>query len=108
MSSPRLTADQRVAGRGHLVCPTNCIRLRPVRCSGGQQGTSSAQITWLIANGQLEPGDRLPTVRRLAEHLSINLHTVRSAYQEAFDGLIPVLVGRMNLKPGTRCSRHSI
>jgi hypothetical protein len=28
-----------VAGRDHLVCPTNCLNLRSVRCSGGQQGT---------------------------------------------------------------------
>jgi LacI family repressor for deo operon, udp, cdd, tsx, nupC, and nupG len=38
------------------------------------------QLTWLIASAQLKPGDRLPTVRQMADHLSINLHTVRSAY----------------------------
>ena len=41
----------------------------------------SDQITWLIASGQLKPGDKLPTIRSLAEFLGINLHTVRSAYK---------------------------
>jgi LacI family transcriptional regulator len=50
-----------------------------------QQGVTLArqvkqQITWLIASGKIQPGDRLPSVRRLAEHLSINMHTVRNAY----------------------------
>lgn len=36
------------------------------------------QIAWLIASGKLKPGDTLPALRQLAQHLSINLHTVRS------------------------------
>jgi len=31
--------------------------------------------------GQLRPGDSLPSVRELAQALSINLHTARHAYQ---------------------------
>ncbi len=47
------------------------------------------QFTWQIAAGQLKPGDRLPSVRDLAQRLSINLHTVRSAYQRLeADGLV--------------------
>ena len=38
------------------------------------------QLTWLIASGQVQPGERLPAVRHLADHLGINLHTVRAAY----------------------------
>jgi LacI family transcriptional regulator len=39
------------------------------------------QFTWLIASGQLRPGDRLPSVRQLAAHLTISVNTVRSVYQ---------------------------
>ena len=39
------------------------------------------QITWLIAGGKLKPGESLPSVRQFSKHLSINLHTVRNAYQ---------------------------
>jgi DNA-binding LacI/PurR family transcriptional regulator len=40
------------------------------------------QLTWLIASGQIQPGDILPSVRSMASRLSVNLHTVRSAYQK--------------------------
>ena len=40
-----------------------------------------SQFTWLIVTGKLATGDRLPSVRTLADHLSININTVRSAYQ---------------------------
>jgi DNA-binding transcriptional regulator YhcF (GntR family) len=33
-----------------------------------------------IASGALQPGDRLPSVRNLAENLGINLHTVNKSY----------------------------
>lgn len=39
------------------------------------------QFIWLIASRQLHPGNRLPPVRELAKHLSININTVRTAYQ---------------------------
>ena len=46
------------------------------------------QFTWLIASGQLRPGDSLPSVRQLAGHLSISVNTVRSVYQKLeVDGL---------------------
>ena len=40
------------------------------------------QIKFAIASGELEPGDRLPTVRQLAVDLSINPNTVIRAYRE--------------------------
>jgi DNA-binding LacI/PurR family transcriptional regulator len=47
------------------------------------------QVTWQIAAGQLKSGECLPSVRRLARQLSINLHTVRAAYQRLeADGLV--------------------
>lgn len=47
------------------------------------------QLTWLIASGQIRPGEKLPSVRQLADHLGINLHTVRAAYQKLeVEGLV--------------------
>jgi LacI family repressor for deo operon, udp, cdd, tsx, nupC, and nupG len=53
------------------------------------------QITWWVINGSLKPGERLPTVRQMAKHLGINLHTVRSAYLKLeADGLVETRRGR--------------
>jgi len=53
------------------------------------------QITWLIASGQLKPGDQLPPVQEMAQRLGVNLHTVRSAYKKlAADGLVDSRQGR--------------
>lgn len=42
-----------------------------------------------LAKGDIKPGDKLPSVREMAENIGINLHTVNKAYKllEA-DGLI--------------------
>src|SRR5512135_705691 len=63
------------------------------------------QLVWLIASGQLKQGDKLPSVRRLAQQLAINLHTVRRAYQRLeMDGLVRVHQGAstqvLELDPG--------
>ena len=43
----------------------------------------------LIADGELTPGDRLPSVRDLARDLGVNVNTVRSAYTKLdADGLV--------------------
>lgn len=41
-----------------------------------------AQIAADVAAGDLRPGDRLPTVRRLAEDLQVAANTVARAYRE--------------------------
>ena len=39
------------------------------------------QITWLIASGELQQGEKLPSIREFAKVLGIHMHTVRAAYQ---------------------------
>lgn len=47
------------------------------------------QIRLAVATGMLSPGDVLPTVRGLAEHLLINANTVAKAYGELVrDGVL--------------------
>jgi DNA-binding transcriptional regulator YhcF (GntR family) len=42
------------------------------------------QLTWqiqaLITDGRLQPGEQLPSVRRLAEATGVNVNTIRSVY----------------------------
>jgi LacI family transcriptional regulator len=46
-------------------------------------------VEFLIADGKLVPGERLPPVRRLAQQLGVNVNTVRAAYARlAADGLV--------------------
>lgn len=52
------------------------------------------QVKSAIATGQLEPGDRLPTVRQLAVDLSVNPNTVSRAYTELeLTGLVETHMG---------------
>ena len=47
------------------------------------------RIAFLIADGELVPGDRLPPVRDFARQLGVNVNTVRSAYAKLEgDGLV--------------------
>lgn len=41
-----------------------------------------SQIAQHVESGELQPGDRLPTVRRLAEDLGVATNTVARAYRE--------------------------
>lgn len=65
----------------------------------------SQQLTWLIVNGSLQSGDRLPSIQVMAKRLGINLHTVRSAYHKLeADGLVVTRQGRgthvLTIDPG--------
>ena len=52
----------------------------------------------LIANGALEPDEKLPSVRSLAVELSINPNTIQRAYSELErSGFIYSVKGRGNL-----------
>jgi LacI family transcriptional regulator, repressor for deo operon, udp, cdd, tsx, nupC, and nupG len=55
------------------------FRLDP-RSDVGIAAQIRARIAFLIADGELAPGDRLPPVRDLAQQLAVNVNTVRSAY----------------------------
>ena len=53
------------------------------------------QIRLVVLRGQLVPGDRLPSVRSLAQRLVINPNTVARAYGElARDGVIESQQGK--------------
>jgi len=61
-----------------------------------------SQVKEQVQTGQLKAGDELPPVRELADSLSINLHTVRSAYLRLRDqGVIDLRLGRR-----ARIARH--
>lgn len=60
------------------------------------------QVKFAIGRGDLQPGDRLPTVRQLAVDLSINPNTVSRAYRELeIEGILDTQQGS-----GTFVSRH--
>ena len=53
------------------------------------------QVQTCLANGELKPGDQLPTVRQLASELRINFNTIARAYRMLDEaGLISTQQGR--------------
>jgi len=53
------------------------------------------QVQQLLAAGQLNPGDQLPTVRQLASDIRVNFNTVARAYRMLDEaGLISTQQGR--------------
>ncbi|HEY9365943.1 MAG TPA: aminotransferase class I/II-fold pyridoxal phosphate-dependent enzyme [Agromyces sp.] len=62
------------------------------------EGRSAAEIAdslrTLIERGALRPGDALPPVRTLAEHLGVNRNTAVSAYRQLMNAGIVITLGR--------------
>ncbi|HSO27252.1 MAG TPA: GntR family transcriptional regulator [Anaerolineales bacterium] len=53
------------------------------------------QIRQMVATGELQPGDQLPTVRQLAAELRVNFNTIARAYRLLDEGgLISTQQGR--------------
>lgn len=53
------------------------------------------QVEQMIATGELQPGDQLPTVRQLATDLRVNFNTIARAYRMLDEsGLISTQQGR--------------
>jgi LacI family repressor for deo operon, udp, cdd, tsx, nupC, and nupG len=55
----------------------------------------SQQLSWLIASGEIKSSEMLPPASKMAKHLGVHLHTVRSAYQNLKeDNLVEIERGR--------------
>jgi DNA-binding transcriptional MocR family regulator len=68
----------------------------------------AAAVGEAVREGQLLPGDRLPTHRSLAQHLGVDLATVTRGYAEAHrQGLLTATVGRGTfVRPDAPLSRQ--
>jgi len=53
-----------------------------------------AQLALHVAAGRLRPGDRLPTIRTLADELEVSSNTVARAYRELINSGIARAAGR--------------
>ncbi len=75
-----------------------------VKILGGSAIEIFDSIRQLTNDGQLQPGDNLPSVRELAQQLGVNRNTVSAAYQRLTKAGIAITQGRL----GTRiCQRNN-
>lgn len=67
------------------------------------------QIRTAIERGELQPGERLPTVRELARLAGVHFNTAARAYRVLYDdGLITTVRGRGTfVEPGRKAKRAS-
>jgi DNA-binding LacI/PurR family transcriptional regulator len=71
-----------------MADPLSSLSIDP-RSDLGIAGQIRARIAFLVADGELLPGERLPSVRALAAQLGVNVNTIRAAYAELErDGLV--------------------
>jgi GntR family transcriptional regulator len=65
------------------------------------------QIAALCAAGSLKPGDRLPSVRQLAQELTVNQNTVLRVYERlSADGLLELRHGEGTFVAGNATRRR--
>jgi DNA-binding transcriptional regulator YhcF (GntR family) len=70
----------------------------------------AAGVRRSIANGSVQPGERLPGARELAESLQVSIHTVLAGYQMLRDeGLIELRRGRGAIvRQGSQASHAAV
>jgi LacI family transcriptional regulator len=68
----------------------------------------SQQIGWLITTETIQAGDELPSIQELADHLDVNVHTVRAGYQRLeAQGFVSLSRGRKARVLGFDRTRHA-
>ena len=64
------------------------------------------QIKYQILNGNLKPGDPLPSIRSLAKELKVSIITSKRAYEELEkEGFIETVIGKGTFVSGSNSER---
>jgi DNA-binding transcriptional regulator YhcF (GntR family) len=68
---------------------SSAVQRNPFSLDSGSEIPLGVQLSWrlraLILTGQLGPGERLPSLRRIAGWAKVNVNTVRSVYESLED-----------------------